>query len=52
MKFERDEQITWYLLTLICVSAFLLFLYALIALAYNTDVYLTLLSRLLPGYSV
>ncbi len=52
MKFERDEQITWYLLTLIYVSAFLLFLYVLIEQAYSTDVHLTLLSRLLPGCSV
>jgi len=51
MKFDRDEQITWYLLTLIYVSAFLLFLYALIEQAYNMDVNLAVLSRLW-GYNV
>jgi hypothetical protein len=34
MKFDKDEKITWYLLTLIWSSAFWLFLYGLINQAY------------------
>ena len=43
MKSEREEKITQHLLTLICVSAFMLFLYALIEQTYAADESLALL---------
>jgi hypothetical protein len=52
MESERQEKITQHLLTLICVSAFMLFIYALIEQSYAAEMSLAFLSRLFSGYSV
>ncbi len=52
MDSETQEKVTQHLLTLICISAFMLFLYALIEHAYDANVSSALLGSLFSDYGV